>query len=340
VYIVVALYEKHQARWEFVQPILERIKESLPKDGEMLPPDIWYQTTPKYFGPEDVTSQDPTQSVPTGPEDLGHLYGQQQFKHYSPSQALQSTVVSDFQSVSSHGPLQGKSSQSEAAREDSVSLGMLGPSTRATTVPSLAGTLQSYLGNAPQISLFDIGQPGSYHIPEELQMHRQTEIHQTVMQRPVSYQTPVYNAFTPAQYFSPGYSLGSEELFLFMAENQQATLIPGAGGNLAPVSSAFPENQSGLAVTQEQAYYNFERRADRVNMGPTVPRFAESFSDPAIQAALPHTMNFPAASRYTERYSNPADYAAAARIPSQRLIWPSSEPNPFLTQSVLYDHFL
>ena len=70
------------------------------------------------------------------------------------------------------------------------------------------------------------------------------------------------------------------------------------------------------------------------------------FSDPAIQAALPRTMNFPLSQQNISlgdnvlRYSNPVDYAASARIPSQRLIWPSSEPNPFLTQNVLYDHFL
>ncbi len=244
----------------------------------MQPPDIWYQTTPKYFGPdEEVTSLDPLPPVPNGPEDLSHLYGQQQSKLYPPSQTLQSTGVSDFASVSNHAPLQRKPSQSEAAREDSVSLGIPGPSTRATAAPSSVGALQSYLDNAPQIAPFDIGQ---YFLPEEPQMHRQTGggsvVHQTAMQRPMSYQTPVYNVFTPAQPFSPGYSLSSEELFSFMGEYQQATLIPGAGGNLAPAPSAFPENEFGLPVTHEQTYYHFERQANTVNMDYTaVPRSAE-----------------------------------------------------------------
>lgn len=246
----------------------------------MLPPDIWYQTTPKYFGPEEVTSQDSSPTVPKGPEDLSHLYGQQQSKLYPLTHTLQSTTVSDFQAVSNRAPSQGKPLRSEAAWEDLVSLGMPGPSTRAMTAPSLVGAAQSRLDNTPQTSLFDIGQVGSYYMPEEVQMHRQTdgrsEIHRTGTHRPVFYQTPVYDIFTPTQHFSPGYSLSAEEIFSFMAENQQATLIPGAGRNLAPASSAFPENEFGLAATHEQTYYQFERQADRVTMDPTVvPRSAE-----------------------------------------------------------------
>jgi hypothetical protein len=233
----------------------------------MLPPDIWYQTTPKYFGPdEEVTSQDPLPSVPNGPEDLSHLYSQPQSKLYPPSQTLQSTAVSNFPSVSN-----------QALLEDYVSLGMAGPSTRAMTAPSSVSALQSYLENVPQISPFDIGQ---YFPPEVPQMHRQTDgeslIHQTIMQRPaVSYQTPVYYIFTPMQPFSQEHSLGSEELFSFMAEYQQATLIPGAGGNLAPPPSTFPENEFGLPVTHEQTYYHFERQTNTVNLNHTaVPRSA------------------------------------------------------------------
>ncbi len=36
------------------------------------------------------------------------------------------------------------------------------------------------------------------------------------------------------------------------------------------------------------------------------------------------------------RYSNSASQSIFPRIPSQRLVWPANEPNPFLSQGVFY----
>jgi hypothetical protein len=185
--------------------------------------------------------------------------------------------------------------------EEFVSLGMPGSSTRMTAAPSFSDVIQSWPASTPQVSRFDTG---LYYLPKESQkIDDNSEMDLTTVRRPVSYQTPGSSMFTPEEQFSLGHSLD----YGFTATDQQA----------------YAEDQYGLGMTHEQVHHG-----PRENPS-AVPRYAERL----VPYGNPH---FSELTTMILRYSNSASQPALPPIPSHRLVWPDTEPNPFLSQSVFY----
>jgi hypothetical protein len=100
-YPVKSLYYLLYCRFSPIACERERLKESLPKDGEMRQPDVWYQTPPRYFN-QDSPAQGPFSfsSVPSGPQcfpfRMEPCY-QQESSLYAPAKTSSyPTVVHDF----------------------------------------------------------------------------------------------------------------------------------------------------------------------------------------------------------------------------------------------------
>lgn len=220
----------------------ERLKESLPKDGEMRQPDSWYQTTARYFD-EDPSIQDSVLPVPSGSETF--LYPGQQSPLYQSAQTFPYTSVVDVPQA----PPQEKLPQ---ALQDFIALGSSMPK---TADPSFVNTLQSWPSNASQTPQFD---PGLYYMPDE---PAGSAIDQTTVRNSVSYQTPASSIGTPS-----GYSLsyGNPP---FTVENRQET-TPSAFAVDNAALSTFPETHYGFCVAPENDPY--------LRGNPTaVPRYAE-----------------------------------------------------------------
>lgn len=79
----------------------ERLKESLPKDGEMRQPDVWYQTPPQYFN-EDSPAQGSFSfsSVPSGsqcfPFSMEPCYQRESSLYPSAQTSSYPTAANDF----------------------------------------------------------------------------------------------------------------------------------------------------------------------------------------------------------------------------------------------------
>ncbi|KAF8345885.1 fungal-specific transcription factor domain-containing protein [Amanita rubescens] len=261
VYVVMGLFEKAREKWDFAQPILERFKQSLPKDGEMPQLDIWYRT-PGHLGfGGGPTDQDPflsstSRSFPYPVEPSGQqgspLYPSAQNFSYS-------TLASNFPPIASQVPV-----------EEFVSLGIPGSSTRMTVAPSFSDGVQCWPASAPQVSRFDTG---LYYLPKESQkIDDESEMDLTTVRRPVSYQTPGSSMFTPEEQFSLGHSLD----YGFTAMDQQA----------------YAEDQYDLGMTHEQVHHGPHENPS------AVPRYAERYSNSTSQPVLPpipsHRLVWPA----------------------------------------------
>lgn len=161
----------------------ERLKESLPKDGEMLQPDEWYPATAKYFGLVEVPGQDVVSLVPNQSEGAPYLSEPlpQQLSTIYPSAetSLYSNIVSDFLP---HAPLEKPSQQ--------------------TFIPELPTQLMDPTFTGSLLPHFHANQ---YYMPEDPQIRRQagggSEIDQSAVGNWVSYQTPDFIRALQ-QYFS------------------------------------------------------------------------------------------------------------------------------------------
>ncbi len=214
--------------------------------------DIWYRT-PGYLGfGGGPTNQDPflsstSRSFPYPVEPSGQqgppLYPSAQNFSYS-------TLASNFPPIASQVSVQGEPTQGQAAREELISLGMPGSSTRMTTAPTFSDIMQYWPASAPQVPRFDTGQAGLHYLPEEsAKIDAKSEMDLTTVRNPVSYQTPASSMFTPEEQFSPGHSLD----YGFTAMNQQA----------------YSENQCGLGMAHEQDHYGLRENPS------AVPRYTE-----------------------------------------------------------------
>ena len=229
----------------------ERLKESLPKDGEMPQLDIWYQM-PGYSGlGGDLTNQDLFLSSESKSFPYPVPSAQQEPPlHPSAQNFSYSTLASEFSPIASQIPMPREPTQGQAPGEEFISLSMPGLSTRMTTAPGFSDVIQSWPASAPQVPRFDTGQPGLYYLPQEPQID--AEMDRTIVRSPVSYQTPDSSTFTPEGQFRPEYTRGYGKP-LFTTANQQI----------------YAEDQYGLGMAHEQNHYGLRENPSNV------PRYGE-----------------------------------------------------------------
>lgn len=309
---VIDLYENVKTRWDFVQPILVRLKESLPKDGEMPQPDMWYQPIYQHIH-DNGTSQ--TQDLfPFLPSDsssgqLSDAQDQQLFSLYPSANMFQyPTIASNLPHISSVLETQTpKDYFYESIVPQSVSVGKPGLSTQGGTGYSVLEAQEPWSVYTSQSAPTDALETESHALAMWPHLSRgsgpEIDSHPGTMAfNSVSYGTSEPLLVASSSMVPTGHPVEdpiNSERTLRSAEPPRTSLTAVPANNRQASTPKYAGNAYSSSSLAGQSHRNMERQSK------------------AKVSATP---------RYIDRYST---QSALRRIPSHE-DWDIDEPSPFV----------
>ncbi|KAF8630684.1 hypothetical protein AX15_002827 [Amanita polypyramis BW_CC] len=333
---MIEFYEGVQARWDFVQPVLERLRESMPKDGEMPHPGPWYQQVQQPPNYRDVEASQSQYSFPTLPTDAAEFvrllrpHDQQGDPFYLAAKTFSVGDYSSNASLQASLPQISQSYGSETIPQQYVTVSQPESYTQQVPPCSPVELQKVWPARESQPGPFDARRTEAYSVPNQCQnTSYPADYHKgTTAQSSEPYGVPETASQIASVMFDPLYPRDSSEV----QEDGFSLECPLCGGKPSQCSlaacttsdlrgpailnpegtfettSAYSGGVCGSNVTGDQPYYCPDTRPDS-RASAILPRLLDRYSDQTghCRSGLPQV--------------------------SSQQVWSINDPSPFVNMS-------